>query len=336
MSKNPQQTAYMYASSRVRALEVGLVGKDRIEQLLNAGSMDELYARLAEYGVTLVKDADGKVKEEETLQGILKRALDDLLESVPAPELFDFLRYPYDCHNIKSAIKSNLRGLSADGLLSALGTVSSEKVANMPIENDFSCLPAAMANAAPLAVQAYAKTANPRQIDLILDKACYADMLSCVKQGSEPLHLQLVQTKIDLTNVMICLRLVRMEAGEQGEMLLEQAWLDGGLLQKETLLRAYREGEAALISCLVGTAYDKFATAMRDRGQTAAAAERLVDDYFMDLVRTVRYTTFGESVLSAYFYAQEYAVRNIRIVIAAKRAGLSAEIIRERIRTSYV
>ena len=123
---------------------------------------------------------------------------------------------------------------------------------------------------------------------------------------------------------------------EQGEMLLEQAWLDGGLLQKETLLRAYREGEAALISCLVGTAYDKFATAMRDRGQTAAAAERLVDDYFMDLVRTVRYTTFGASVLSAYFYAQEYAVRNIRIVIAAKRAGLSAEIIRERIRTSYV
>ena len=104
MSKNPQQTAYMYASSRVRALEVGLVGKDRIEQLLNAGSMDELYARLAEYGVTLVKDADGKVKEEETLQGILKRALDDLLESVPAPELFDFLRYPYDCHNIKSVI----------------------------------------------------------------------------------------------------------------------------------------------------------------------------------------------------------------------------------------
>ena len=70
MSKNPQQTAYMYASSRVRALENGIVGKDRIEQLVNAAGMDEVYARLSEFGVELVKDADGCVLEEQTLDRI--------------------------------------------------------------------------------------------------------------------------------------------------------------------------------------------------------------------------------------------------------------------------
>ncbi len=336
MSKNPQQTAYMYASSRVRALENGIVGKDRIEQLLGVASMDEAYARLSEFGVEIVKDADGCVLEEQTLQGILARALGALIESVPAPELFDFLRYPYDCHNIKAAIKSYLRGLSPAAMLSPLGTVDAGTVAKMPIEDDFSRLPEAMAKGAPLAMQAYAKTANPRQIDLILDKACYADMLSCAKKSGEPFHLQMVQAKIDLTNLMICLRLVRIRAGEQGELLLDRALLDGGILEKAALMRAYGEGEVALIGCLVGTVYDKFALSLREQGGTAAAAERLVDDYLMELVRTVKYTTFGAPVLSAYFYAQEYAVRNIRIVLAAKRAGLAAETIRERIRTSYV
>ncbi|MBE6675522.1 MAG: hypothetical protein E7594_01640 [Ruminococcaceae bacterium] len=336
MSKNPQQTAYMYASSRVRALENGIVGKDRIEQLVNAAGMDEVYARLSEFGVELVKDADGCVLEEQTLEGILVRALADLIESAPAPGLFDFLRYPYDCHNIKAAIKSYLRGLSPDGMLSPLGTVDAGVVAKMPVEDDFSLLPEAMAKAAPLAMQAYAKTANPRQIDLILDKACYADMLSCAKKSGEPFHLQMVQAKIDLTNLMICLRLVRMQAGEQGALLLDRALLDGGILEKETLIQAYGEGEAALVGCLVGTVYEKFTIVLREQGGTAAAAERLMDDYLMELVRTVKYTTFGAPVLSAYFYAQEYAIRNIRIVLAAKRAGLAAETIRERIRTNYV
>ena len=336
MSKNPQQTAYMYASARVRALETGLVGKERIEALTMSANVDELYARLGEYGVELVKDADGNVQEEATLLGMLDRALTALLESVPAPELFDFLRYPYDCHNVKAAIKSYQRKTSGAHLMSALGTVAPEEILKMPEQDDYSGLPEEMAKAAPLAVQAYAKTADPRQIDLILDKACYADMLACVKRGKEPFHLQLVQTKIDLSNVMICLRLIRMGAGEQGELLLDQAWLDGGILQKDTLLCAYEKGEEALAFCLNGTPYERFGVALREHGKTAAAAERLVDDYCMELLRTVKYTHFGAPVLSAYFYAQEYAVRNIRIVIAAKRAGLAAETIRERIRTSYV
>lgn len=336
MSKHPQQTAYMYASSRMRALETRIVGRERIEHLADAASMDELYARLVDCGVTLVRDERGDVQIEPTLQGILKQALDDVLEAAPAPELFGFLRYPYDCHNIKSAIKSHLRGLSPMEMLSPLGTVSMEAVAKMPVTGDFSGLPAAMEQAAPLAMQAYAKTSNPRAIDLIIDKACYADMLASARQSGDELHVQLVRTAIDLTNLLICLRLVRMQAGEQGEMLLDQAMLAGGEIDVGSFKKAYAQGEDAVISCLTGTAYDKLAASLREKGRTAAEAERLVDDYRMELVRTVRYTTFGASVLTAYFYAQEYAIKNIRIVAAAKRAGLDAQTIRERIRVSYV
>ena len=335
MSKKPQSTAYMYASARVRALENGIIGRDRIAQLADAASMDELYARLEEYGVTLVR-GEGGVQIEPTLGGVLKHALTDVLESAPAPELFDFLRYPYDCHNIKSAIKCYLRKLSCGDMLFDLGTVTPATVAEMPEKGDFSALPAEMAKAAPLALQAYEKTGNPRAIDLILDKACFADMLRCAQDSGEEFHVQLVCTQIDLVNLMICLRLVRMEAGKQGKMLLEQALLDGGMLDVGALLGAYTEGQSAVLYLLSRTPYEKLARLIAESDGTAATAERLADDFRMELIRNAKQTTFGAPVLTAYFYAQEYAVRNIRIVIAAKKAGLAPEIIHERIRTSYV
>lgn len=336
MSKNPNQTAYMYASSRIRALEAGIVGRDRIEQLVDAADVSELYTRLEEAGVTLVRDEGGKVLSEPTLLGMLKSSLDHVVDAAPVPELYDFLRYPYDCNNIKAAIKCYLRKLSPEGMLFDLGTVSAEDVAEMPVKGEFSGLPHAMAEAAPLALQAYKKTGNPRAIDLILDKACFADMLACVVAGGEEMHVRLVRMQIDLTNAMICLRLVRMGGGEQAKMLLDEALLEGGTLTRQTLLAAYDGGESALIDCLGRGGYDKLASALRESDGSAAAAERAVDDYRMELLRTVKYTPFGAPILSAYFYAQEYAVKNIRIVIAAKNAGLDPQTIRERIRTSYV
>jgi V/A-type H+-transporting ATPase subunit C len=335
MSKKTQSTAYTFVSARIRALENGLIGRDRIAQLAEAENIDALYARLEEYGVALVRDESG-VQIEPTLSGILERALTDITEHAPAPEVFDFLRYPYDCHNIKSAIKSYLRNLPCESMLFALGTVAPALVASMPVQGDFAALPTEMAKAAPRALQAYEKTGNPRAIDLILDKACFADMLRCASESGEGFHVQLVRTQIDLVNLMICLRLVRMEAGEQGGVLLEQALLDGGMLDAKALLDAYARGQDAVLYLLNRTPYEKLGRLIAESDGTAAAAERLADDFRMELIRSAKQTIFGAPVLTAYFYAQEYATRNVRIVIAAKKAGLSPEIIHERIRTSYV
>ena len=335
MSRKPQSSAYTYASARIRALENGLIGRDRVAQLADAADIDELYARLEEYGAALVRDENG-VQLETTLSGILQRALTEVLECAPAPEVFDFLRYPYDCHNIKSAIKSHLRKLSCKDMLFDLGTIASETVASMPETGDYTALPAEMAKAAPLAVQAYEKTGNPRAIDTIIDKACFADMLRCASMSGEDFHVQLVKTQIDLVNLMICLRLVRMGAGEQGGMLLEQALLEGGLLDKQALLSAYADGQDAVLYLLNRTPYEKLGRLIAESDGTAQVAERLADDFRMELIRSAKHTIFGASVLTAYFYAQEYAVKNIRIVVAAKKAGLAPEIIHERIRTSYV
>ena len=45
---------------------------------------------------------------------------------------------------------------------------------------------------------------------------------------------------------------------------------------------------------------------------------------------------FGAEVAGGYLVGVETSVKNIRIILAAKDAGLSSDVLRERIRDSYV
>ena len=61
-----------------------------------------------------------------------------------------------------------------------------------------------------------------------------------------------------------------------------------------------------------------------------------MDSFWMRRIQGVKFVPYGPEVLIAYLLAQEYEVRNLRICIAGKRERLSVEMIRERMRDSYV
>ena len=66
---------YLFGSANIRTLEHAIIGRDRIERLLNAKTTDEAYALLEEYGVSIGRSEDGgAIAREETLLGILKKA----------------------------------------------------------------------------------------------------------------------------------------------------------------------------------------------------------------------------------------------------------------------
>ena len=53
-------------------------------------------------------------------------------------------------------------------------------------------------------------------------------------------------------------------------------------------------------------------------------------------IKNARYILAGAPALIAYIYAAELYVKNVRIILASKEAGESADIIRERLRGTYV
>ena len=340
--KKLQPTEYTYASARIRSLENRIVGRERMEILMESKSVEEVLDRLAEYGyVTAEEDAtvtSGKVASatrEAMLLAALREAFDEVEQAVPGPALFRYFRYPYDCNNIKAAIKCSIRGIPAKDLLFDFGTVSADRVETLLREGKYEDFPPAMAAAIPVAKDVFDRTADPRRIDTVLDKACYADMLAAAEGTGDETLLSWVKAKIDLTNILTTLRILRMSMGAVGGAFLEETLISGGALEVSFFTKIYEEGEARLWEALSPTAYYRL-TFVEGDPRPLSAVEKACDDLYMTLVREGARIPFGAPVAGGYLIGCETAVKNIRIVLAAKEAGLDTSVLRERVRLSYV
>jgi V/A-type H+-transporting ATPase subunit C len=324
---------YLYSSARVRALENRLVGRERMALLPDEEGTAGVWNRLAEYGIEPLRDADGAILREESLLSLLERVYGDVREMLPDDRAVLLWLYPYDCNNVKAAIKAAARGIDPRSMMFSFGTVETEAIIDMVKTGVYEGLPTHMAEAAVQAVSAYAKTANPQAVDLCLDRACYADMLQAA--ANEPFCLGLVKRKIDLINLLSLIRVLRMRSGEAGEALLIDAWIEGGALSVDFLREQYSFGEESLWAALRSTEYARFAHGL-DETATLGEIERRSDDFLMERLREVKYAAYGAEVVTAYLLAAEYEVRNLRIILAGKETGLSPNTIRERIRDGYV
>ena len=339
--KQLQPTEYMYASARVHALENRLVGRERMEILVEARTALEVMDRLAEYGYTPA-ETDGNIPAGEAvsaaregmLLAILREAYNEVESSVPVPSLFRYFRYPYDCNNIKAALKCAARGISPSDLLFDFGTVPADEVEACLREGKYTSFPAAMAAAIPVAKETYDKTGDPRRIDTVLDRACYEDMLR-EATAADPVLAGWIRSKIDLTNILVTLRLLRMGVGSVGTAFLAETLLPGGNLGLPFLTEAYEGGENRLWEALLPTAYAKLAAVEGDP-RPLSAVEKAADDLYMAGIRNDAGIPFGAPVVGGYLVGCETSVKNIRIVLAAKDAGLDPSALRERIRVSYV
>lgn len=323
---------YLYSSARVRALETRLIGRERIWLLPEEHSAADVWRRLTEYGVEPICDANGRIDTEESLLCILKNAYDTVCEMLPNDPAVQLWLYPYDCNNVKAAIKCFARGIDPRPMTFDFGTLAAERVIEMVKCGSFEGLPPHMLQAAAEATEAYAKTKNPQAVDLCMDRACYADMIEAAGQG---FCLELVKRKLDLVNLISLIRVMRMRCGEMGERLLEAAWLSGGSFDEAFLHERYHATEDELWQILKGGAFAGFAHRL-DAKASLTAIERQADDFWMDLLKTVKFVPYGAEVVVAYLLATECEVRNLRIVLAGQETGLPAATVRERIRDGYV
>lgn len=343
--KKLQATEYMYASARIRAMENRLVGRERIDVLVDARSSEDVMSKLAEYGVSPAEEGEGNTPttgeslsraRESMLLSLLDNAYGEVAASVPDPSVYSWLRYPYDCNNVKAIIKCQIRGIDPTDMLFDFGTVPADAAVEALTKGKYEVFPPAMAQAAVEARETYAKTGDPQQIDALLDIACYRDMLTSVEASGCETMVTWVKDKIDLVNIMITLRILRMKRGEAGKAFMNTSLLEGGTLPLSFFDEVYDGGEEALWSGLAMGKYSRLVTAVEGTDQSLAAIEKCADDRWLQLVREGARVSFGAEVAGGYLVGVEVSVKNIRIILAAKDAGLTADVVRERIRESYV
>ena len=329
-------TDYYYESARVRALEPSMVGRERLATLLETKTGEERISLLRECGVPVQTDpASGALLREETLLALLRGVYEELKELDPEGKAINLWLCPYDCNNLKAAIKAFFRGIDPSSMLFDFGTIPCEELVERVRTGNYEDM-GELGEAAKEAVSAYEKTKDPQQIDLILDKACYAKMRKDADASGVAFAIELVKAKIDLLNLMMVIRLRRMNMGELGKILLANALLEGGELSKDDLLRKAELTEDELLERLLYSPYEDFAKDAKAGNRTLGQLERAADDAFMRRLKEAKMESMGPEVLIGFLLGHETAVKNLRILLSGKDAGLANDTIRERIRESYV
>ena len=332
MAVKYRETDYMYASARIRALEAGIADEDRLFRAAEAASAREVLVGLSEYGF----ESEGEKDRESVLVAPLRQGYAEI-DAMGGGGAVAFLRYPYDCNNIKALIKCFARGCSTDGMLfDGMGMLSLSAIETAFEDKRYEIFPPHMAKAIPEAKREFSESGNPQRVDLLLDRACFADMLASAEESGIFLAVEMVRERIDLLNLISTVRLLRMKLRASGEAFLSEVFLEGGTLDRDLLTEVLREGsEATLSERLAYTPYS-FLCPLLEAGAPLHEMEKLADDARMETAKKAKFMPFGAELMIGYAMALEYEVMNIRIILAGKDAGLSADVIRERLRKSYV
>ena len=337
MSIKDKSTEYMYISARVRAIEATMPGREMIGRMIEAQNTESAAAVALESGILNSVD---EAKDPDRLDEVLSRRLKDALDVVESDEggrrVTPIIRLAYDCANIKAALRCIPHGIDFSDLLFDVGSLPMQRYREMAESGDFSSLSKNLAQAAQKAKTDYATTCDPLKIDLPLDRACFADMLSAAENTGDGFTVDFVKTKIDMTNVMMLLRIAGMGKNGLTEGLLSEALIDGGHIGIESLKEATEQEEEELtgrISTLVSMRYPRIAEAL---GSGTENFENECDSLIEAKLQEARYIPFGIPIVLTFLCKLEYEIKNVRIILAGKAAGLSPDKIAQRVRGSYV
>lgn len=313
---------YVFASARVHALENGLLARDKFERLLDAPDETGIRKMLSEFGYGKGSEA---LPTEEFLEAELLRAYTDVSDMLPGNPVFRAMRIPYDNQNLKLAIKCERRTeFSYPELATPLSVLPPEQIEKAVSARDFSVFPEKMAEAAPAAIEAYDKTGDPQQIDLILDAACFADMKAAAdKSGSEE-FVRYLAIRADSVNLLSAARILAMG---RGTAFMADAFVPGGTLPL-SFFSVLDDGETAFAEAAAKTAYG---TAFSSGEMSFSALSGKLDAVMWSLLDRIRMSAFGAGAAIGYLAQKEKEIRNLRVILAAKQAGESPRKTRERL-----
>ncbi len=336
MSNQISDTKYLYASSRVRALENSLLTRERLGRMIDARSDAEALKVLAECGYTGVPDERGG--ELESCLASMRRSVYGLLSQIsPDQNLIDTLRIRYDYHNLKVLIKSAAAGSLPDAgrLLIDCGRVPADVLIDMFSRLAFSELPPAMRDCADYARDVLARTSDAQLSDFVLDRACMREMTDTARLSGSEFLAAYVRLYIDASNLRGYVRAVRTG---RADAVLHDALNPGGNIGSEKLISAF--GAATPIAGLYAMSPLSDSAAEGEALARAPGAltpfEKRVDGVLTAYLKSARYIPFGEQPLIAYLAAREAEFISVRTVMAGRYAKLEPEQIRERLRDPHV
>lgn len=333
MAKRTKDTDYLFLSTRIHVLERNLLSRERMERMLEAQTNEEAAKVLVECGYPEmpVVDVDSV---NAALAAVRDKVFEDLYADAPDPKMIDVFKVKYDYHNVKTLLKATAMGTDPARLLVDTGRFPAAELAEKLKTGSFSGLPDGFAAAIREAQEVLNTTQDPQLSDFVLDRAYFREMQSLAKATGSKFLEGYVELMIDVANLRGLVRVLRMG---KSEAYLQNVLFQGGKVSVSAILRLASAGSD--LESVYGTTA---LSAAVPSGQAAISSgsltefERACDNAVMAYVAGARYVAFGDATVIGYLVAKDSELTAVRIIMTGRLAGLSPDIIRERLREAYV
>lgn len=334
MAKKIKDTDYLVISARVKAMETGLLSRERMEQILEAKSDEEAAKILQECGYPELDAADPEAMDA-ALSAAREETLSDVMDGAPEPRYIELFKLKYDYHNVKALLKAEAMGTSADRMLMDMGRVSAAVLKEAVRTGELDELPPMLASAVAEAREILDTTRDPQLSDIALDRWTYADMAALAEDTNSDFLRGYVAVQIDAANLRALVRTVRM--GKSPEFL-RGVLIEGGEIPTDGILTLSANHGSGMSEVYGSTRFAAAAEAGAEalRGGPLTKFEKLCDDAVGDYLAGAQYVPFGEAPLVGYLAARETEYTNLRILLMGRGAGLPVDVIRSRLRAGYV
>ena len=323
----------MFLTGRIRAMEKGLLSSEKIDRMLEADDISDAAKVLVECGYPEIAHID-----VDSVNAALSKHRDevysDLYLFAPDSRIIDVFRVKYDYHNVKVILKAEAKGLDADYLLVNTGLIAPDVLKEAIRTGSYYGLFGSLEEAVPKAREVLGATHDPQLGDFVLDSAYFKDMKTLAQDAGSDFLKGYVETQVDCANLKSLVRTLRM--GKDVEFL-KGVLFEGGSVDAGRIVSSVNSGNASTEVF----AMSAFALAAAEgekalSGGSLTEFEKLCDNAVMDYIKKARYITFGEAPLVAYLAASESDSTAVRIIMTGRLANLDTDIIRERLRETYV
>lgn len=323
-----KDTDYLSVSARVRAMENRLLTRDRMDRMIDAADDGEARKVLAECGYPEGGSLD------QALAAARADVFRDMESAVPDRRLVEIFQLKYDYHNAKTLLKAAAMGRDPQPLLLAGGRYDPAELAEGWRREELRGCSSAFQKAMTQAKALLEDSHDPQQADLILDRACFEEMAQLARDLDSRFLQRYVQLLVDVANLRTAVRVHRM--GREPEFL-RQVLLPGGSVSEQSIAAARGENLGDLFHTGGLAQAAELGAKLAQPGAGAMTDfERACDDAVTAYLASERRVPFGEEPVVGYLYAREAEFTAIRTIFAGRAAKLEGDVIRRRLRETYV
>ncbi len=320
-----RDTDYAFCVARIRACETKLLSKEFIDKLIDAEDYSSSLRMLTSAGWI-----ESGTENEDFIRKQSSNLWQLLSESVPEKQELDGLCLLNDYFNIKTAIKCIVAGEKAEAYFVEPSSLDLNNLSESIDSRSYAVLKNdKMRQTAKSAFETACITNDGQSAEIIIDVAALEALLELSLRSRHTTFSKICGFIVDVSNIRTAIRCAK--TGKNAGFI-DSAVSACCKINRDLLVSEAAKGQEALLSYLMTCDYAEGAELYITN---PVLYDKWCDSKILEIATESGYTAFGFSPVCAYYYKKTDEIKTVKLILSAKKSGISADLLRERVKVAY-